>query len=109
MADHDSRGHGNAQVRHIEGNDSKADLVCELREELSRGVKIALGIESPLFIPIPKQSEHLSKGRMNEGNRSFAAPVGLAVTNEPPRVYRRLQSVRGWSHGQATPVSFRRT
>jgi len=43
MADHDSRGHGNAQVRHIEGNDSKADLVCELREELSRGVKIALG------------------------------------------------------------------
>ena len=93
----------------IEGNDSKADLVCELREELSRGVKIALGIESPLFIPIPKQSEHLSKGRMNEGNRSFAAPVGLAVTNEPPRVYRRLQSVRGWSHGQATPVSFRRT
>lgn len=64
----------------IEGNDSITDLVWELKGELGRGEKVALGIESPLFIPIPKSSEHLSKGRRNEGNRSFAAPVGLAVT-----------------------------
>lgn len=43
-------------------------------------MSIALGFESPLFMPIPRSSAELSRGRHCEGNRSMFAPVGGYVT-----------------------------
>lgn len=55
------------------------DLVMRLRQDMRTGVSIALGFESPLFMPIPKDSADLCRGRAGEGNRSMFAPAGAAV------------------------------
>jgi hypothetical protein len=55
-------------------------LVKHLQRDLQDQVSIALGIEAPLFIPVPQAAAGLSRSRIGEGNRSFAAPTGLAVT-----------------------------
>lgn len=54
-------------------------LTESLEADFRAGVPIALGFESPLFIPVPASASDLSRGRTGEGGRSFAAPVGLAV------------------------------
>lgn len=57
------------------------DLVTQLRKDGSTdGISIALGFESPLFLPVPADSGSLSRGRCGEGNRSMFAPAGAAVT-----------------------------
>ena len=55
-------------------------LVSEVEKDLRNGHSVALGFESPLFIPVPTDPTRLSHGREGEGNRSWAAPPGLAVT-----------------------------
>lgn len=55
-------------------------LAEQIIADLTAGRSIALGLEAPLFIPVPKQSSALCYGRENEGNRSCTAPVGLTVT-----------------------------
>lgn len=55
-------------------------LVTDIATEIQEGKSVALGFEAPLFIPIPTNVENLCRGREGEGNRSFAAPAGLAVT-----------------------------
>jgi len=75
-----------ASERHVSAstqNQARAALVCLYREVLQRDVPWLANIDR-------------AKGPQR-------------IRSEPPRVYRRLQSVRGWSHGQATPVSFRST
>ena len=60
------------------------ECIEELRDSLIAdildGERIAFGIEAPLFIPIPLLAENLSRRRVGEGNRSWSAPIGLAVT-----------------------------
>jgi hypothetical protein len=55
------------------------ELVTRLLEDVRDGMSIALGFESPLFMPVPEQSADLSCGRAGDGNRSIFAPVGAAV------------------------------
>jgi len=43
-------------------------------------MSIALGFESPLFMPVPAGSAGLNRGRQGEGNRSMFAPAGASVT-----------------------------
>ncbi len=79
------------------------DLVAAMREDLARGRSVALGLEAPLFLPIPAASRDLSRGRVGEGNRSFAAPAGAAVTtlgmHQAAWVLRALRQV-----GAGSPV-----
>ena len=55
-------------------------LVTDIGTEIQGGKSVALGFEAPLFIPIPSSAGNLSRGRVGERDRSFAAPAGLAVT-----------------------------
>lgn len=55
-------------------------LVSRLLQDSIEGFSIALGFESPLFMPVPEQSANLSRGRCGEGNRSMFACSGAAVT-----------------------------
>jgi hypothetical protein len=82
-ARHRSSGFGWARVRHdgeVEGGCCIADLAAEVARDLRGGRAVALGFESPLTIPVPTNAANLCRGRAGEGSRSFAAPVGLAVT-----------------------------
>lgn len=51
---------------------------CEtlLQQDLRSGRRVALGIESPLFLPVPAGSNGLSRGRKGDGDRSCFAPAG---------------------------------
>lgn len=54
-------------------------LVERLSDDAEAGMNIALGFESPLYMPVPELSKDLSRGRSGEGNRSMFAPAGAAV------------------------------
>jgi hypothetical protein len=47
--------------------------------DLNDGKSVALGLEAPLFIPVPKDQAELSRRREGEGNMSWAAQIGAAV------------------------------
>jgi hypothetical protein len=40
---------------------------------------LALGFEAPMFVPLHRDSNNLTRGRMGDGNRAFSAPAGSAV------------------------------
>lgn len=74
-----------AWVRVIPGRDPSASndiniLVESLLQDIDNGMNIALGFESPLFMPIPTNSQGLNHGRQGEGCFSMFAQAGLAVT-----------------------------
>ena len=47
-----------------------------MKADVKAGYRLALGMECPLFLPIPEYSDGLSSGRENEGDRSCFAPAG---------------------------------
>jgi hypothetical protein len=55
-------------------------LVKHLQSDIRQGYSVALGFEAPLFIPVPVNTEHLSKSREGDGNRSWSASSGAGVT-----------------------------
>jgi hypothetical protein len=55
-------------------------LAASLRSDLTRGRSVSLGFEAPMFLPVPANARDLSRARRNEGNRSWSAPAGLAVS-----------------------------
>jgi len=61
------------------GSSDIRTLATALERDLRRGYSVALGIEAPLFIPVPLNADDLSHGRQGEGRFSFAASVGAAV------------------------------
>ena len=56
------------------------DLATRIVADAKCGLSIALGFESPLFMPVPIDSADLNRGRANEGNRSMFAPPAASVT-----------------------------
>lgn len=67
-------------AREVRAGSCPGDLVADIATRISQGESVALGIEAPLFIPVPSDKANLSKGRLNEGDRSWAAPAGGYVT-----------------------------
>ncbi|HUT97762.1 MAG TPA: hypothetical protein VM054_01645 [bacterium] len=57
------------------GTNKIDELVNELSKSLYKK-PVALGFECPCFLPIPGKSAQLSKGRVNEHDRSCFAPAG---------------------------------
>jgi hypothetical protein len=55
-------------------------LVAKIAEDLRCGYSIALGFEAPLFIPVPRSADDLSKGREGEDGCPFSAQAGAYVT-----------------------------
>lgn len=62
------------------GSDNIEELLEEISADMSSGVSVALGMEAPLYMPVPLLSSQLSSGREGEGNRSMFAPAGACVT-----------------------------
>lgn len=58
---------------------SIARLVESLESALRGSDQVSLGIEAPLYMPIPANEDALSSGRSGEGSRSMFAPAGSAV------------------------------
>jgi hypothetical protein len=54
-------------------------LAKEINHDLLEGYSVALGFEAPLFIPVPTDSERLSRGRDGDGDRSWSAQAGASV------------------------------
>jgi hypothetical protein len=63
-----------------QGNDSINSCIAALNADLVAGWSVAMGIESPLFLPVPSGAGGLNHGRDGEGNRSCLAPAGGFVT-----------------------------
>lgn len=66
--------------RRVAGSTSITDCVRTLGADIRMGNVVTLGIESPLFIPVPLEEEGLSSRRDRERDRSCFAPVGASVT-----------------------------
>jgi hypothetical protein len=64
----------------VRGGPSIDALLDLLADDLGRGRWVSLGIEAPLFLPVPTAKEGLSRGRDGDGNRSCFAPAGGYVT-----------------------------
>jgi hypothetical protein len=97
------------------------DLADALTVDLGSGRSVALGLEAPLFIPVPMDVDRLSRGRENEGNRSWAAPAGGYVAalalHQAAWLLRRLHTTcrtvcdltvdpKRWSQDDERPVLF---
>ncbi len=54
-------------------------LIDSMAADLELGA-VSLGIEAPLYIPVPRDANNLSCGRPGEGSRSCFAPAGGYVT-----------------------------
>lgn len=52
------------------------EMLDALAEDASRGAVITLGVEAPLWLPIPSEEPRLSEGRAAERSRSCFAPAG---------------------------------
>jgi hypothetical protein len=51
-------------------------LVERISSDLAAGRRVALGLEAPLHIPVPLDSDELSAARKGEGNRAWSALAG---------------------------------
>jgi|SRR5215213_5402718 len=58
------------------GSRSIEALVVAMAADLRKGVSVALGLEAPLFLPIPEDARNLSRGRDGDKDRSCLAPAG---------------------------------
>ncbi len=65
----------------IIGSDSIEQLSARLVADLKARRSVALGLEAPLFIPIPVAASRLSRARNDEGSPCWAAPPGLTVAS----------------------------
>ena len=66
--------------REVRTGSCPEDLVNEIADCIRTGESVSLGVEAPLFIPVPNDKANLSRGRLNEKDRSWAAPAGGYVT-----------------------------
>lgn len=60
----------------VEGGRDIDACADHIRRALDRGMRVALGIEAPLFLPVPPDRAGLSLGRTGERDRSCFAPSG---------------------------------
>lgn len=84
------------------GNSDIESLIKYLAEDLQKGWSVAIGFESPLFLPVPNAARELSKGRKGESDRSWAAQPGGYVTalgiHQAAWILREIFQVAGNSH-----------
>ena len=55
------------------------DLASTVAEKITSGMKVALGFECPLYVPLRDDPMLLTKARHGEGNRSWSAGAGCGA------------------------------
>ncbi len=58
------------------GGTSIASLLAAIEVDATSGMSLTLGVEAPLWIPVPDDGKELSRGRRGDGARSCFAPAG---------------------------------
>lgn len=113
-----ARASREAGVTRVKGGPSIDAMLHHLADDIERGQSVSLGIEAPLFLPVPSAASGLSRGRDGDRDRSCFAPAGGYVTtlglHELAYLLRRLKirvpSVRtaldwsAWSASTAPPL-----
>jgi len=68
-----------AGVETHRGGTEIIELVEAVAEDLAGGRPVALGFESPLFVPVPAEPLRLGMARLGESNRSWSAGAGAGA------------------------------
>lgn len=73
-----------AWVRILPGQNPQGSRCIEqlrrlIGEDLAKGKSVALGVEAPLFVPVPDDHLSLGKAREGEGRYSFSTSIGAAA------------------------------
>ena len=55
------------------------DFAEGIADDLSKGNKVALGFECPLFVPISEEPKQLTSARQGEGDRAWSAGAGCGA------------------------------
>lgn len=63
----------------VVGSTNIGDLADAVSRDLGEGLKVALGFESPIFVPVPEDATQLGSKRLFEGNRAWSAGAGAAA------------------------------
>lgn len=70
-------------------------LADAVAADLRADRRVALGFECPLFVPLRERPDHLTMGRVGEGNRSWSAGAGCgALTTGLVQVVWLLREIR---------------
>jgi hypothetical protein len=64
------RHHGNTEI---------IELVDALDEDLTNGVRVTLGFECPLVVPVPSEALRLGSARAGDGTRAWSAGAGTGA------------------------------
>ena len=64
---------------HERGGKAIADLVDDVVGSLAAGIKVALGFECPLWVPVPDEPTGLTSGRAVDGNKAWSAGAGAGA------------------------------
>ena len=64
------------------GGKSIGGLVEDVVASLAAGIKVALGFECPLWVPVPDDPAGLTAARVVDGNRSWSAFAGCVCTGD---------------------------
>ena len=64
----------------VKGGPRIDDLVSHLADDIEKRHRASLGIEAPLFLPVPGASGDLCRGRDGDSSRSCFASAGACVT-----------------------------
>ena len=84
---------------------SISDLVEGVARDLSDGLRVALGFECPLFVPIAADPYSLTKARAGEGNRPWSAGAGSgALATGLTECVWIFERIRERSNGNTIPV-----
>jgi hypothetical protein len=68
------------RVERHRGSAEIGDLVEIVAADIADGRAVALGLECPLYVPVPEQPLRLGMARTGEGNRSWSAGAGALAT-----------------------------
>lgn len=67
------------EVERHRGGTEIVELVAAVAEDLAAGVRVALGFECPLFVPVPDDPFRLGAARPGEGTRRWSAGAGTGA------------------------------
>ncbi len=92
-----------------EGDSSIDHCIEAVNADIDQGLSVSLGMESPLFLPVPDLASDLCTGKNGDGDRSCFAPTGGFVAaigvHQHAYLLRKLRLTRsGWTFDHAAWV-----
>ena len=70
---------GSGKSSTVDTDTSIENFAERIAEDLRSGIRVAVGFECPLFVPVRDKPSTLTRGRNGEGNRPWSAGAGAAA------------------------------